>query len=233
MYTAQGNLRQQDLIESSLPMVRKEAQYMRLRLPSHIELDDLIQTGTIGLLDAVKRFDPSLGIPFEAFARQRVRGTMIDEIRRNDWVPRRVRQTAKQITYAIRDLNQRLGRQPEEAEVAEYMDVDLVSYRKMLQTSNCNLLVSFEDLGVAKVDDDANGHFTSPLDALLESCEEQSVAAAISSLSEREQQMLSLYYEQQMNLKEIGAVFGVSESRVCQIHSQAISRVRAALLRDN
>lgn len=217
------------MIEQYLPLVRKEALLIKLRLPANVELDDLIQSGTLGLLDAVKKQESSDNINFEAYARQRIRGSIIDELRKNDWVPRRIREVAKTVQTTIQRLNSKLGRNPEDREVAHELGVSMEEYGQMLLDSNCTLLVSFDELGVEKVDEQSRDQFPSPLNALVTSREQGRVSQAIGSLPEKEKQMLALYYQEDMNLKEIGAVFGVSESRVCQIHSQAISRLRAIL----
>lgn len=229
MYNAKGKLRQSDMIEQHLPLVRKEALMLKLRLPAHVELDDLIQSGTLGLLDAVKRYKPVDGVKFEVFARQRIRGSIFDELRSNDWVPRRVRKAAKEIEAAISSLNLTLGRAPLDSEIANALNLDMSSYGKLLMDSNTSILVSFDDMGLDKVEEVSSGHFSSPLNELMDSSERGRVADAIRALPEREQQTLHLYYKEEMNLKEIGAVFGVSEGRVSQIHSQALSRLRVTL----
>lgn len=229
MYNAKGKIRSSELIEQNLPLVRMVALTIKARLPSHIELDDLVQSGMIGLLDAVKKYQPSQGIKFEIYARQRIHGSIMDELRKNDWTPRRVREISKRIEQAIKALFLKLGRNPEDREVAKALDVPIEEYHHMLLASNSGFLVSFDELGVNKVEQDINGHYSSPLAELIEESEQGRVVDAISGLPEKEQQMLALYYQEEMTLKEIGAVFGVSESRISQIHSQALARLRVSL----
>jgi RNA polymerase sigma factor for flagellar operon FliA len=229
MYNAKGKIRSSDMIEENLPLVRKEAKLIKLRLPSHIELDDLVQSGMLGLLDAVKRYTPADGIKFEAYARQRIRGAIVDELRKSDWAPRRVRDIAKNIEMAIRHLIVKLGRQPEEREIANALGVSMDEYGKMLMETNHCSIMSLDTLGVDTVEEQSVKHYVSPLDELLEGGEKGRVAAAISNLSEKEQQLLALYYQEEMTLKEIGAVFAVSESRICQLHSQILATLRVNL----
>lgn len=229
MYNAKGKIRSSDMIEQNLPLVRKEASSLKLRLPSHIDFDDLVQSGMLGLLDAVKKYEPVQGVKFEVYARQRIRGSMLDELRRNDWAPRRVREDSKKIDQAIRVLGIKLGRKPEEREIAEEIGVSIEAYGQMLLDTNMGSLVSLDDIGNDKAELEILDHHSSPLDILLEGGENSLITDAISDLSEKEQQMLALYYQEEMTLKEIGLVFGVSESRICQIHSQALSRLRVSL----
>jgi RNA polymerase sigma factor for flagellar operon FliA len=229
MYNAKGKIRSSDMIEENLPLVRKEAKLIKLRLPSHIELDDLVQSGMLGLLDAVKRYTPSDGIKFEAYARQRIRGAIVDELRKSDWAPRRVRDIAKNIEATIRHLTIRLGRPPEEREMAQALNVSMDEYGKMLMETNYSSILSLDTMGVDTVEEQSAGHYISPLDELLEGGEKGRVAEAIRNLTEKEQQLLALYYQEEMTLKEIGAVFAVSESRICQLHSQILATLRVNL----
>lgn len=229
MYNAKGKIRSSDMIEENLPLVRKEAKIIKLRLPSHIELDDLIQSGMLGLLDAVKKYTPSEGVKFEVYARQRIRGSIMDELRKSDWAPRRVRDISKTIESAIRNLTIRLGRSPEEREIAHALGVSMDEYGKMLMETNHSSVLSLDVLGIDALDELTVEHHGSPLEALLEGGERGRIASAISDLPEKEQQLLALYYQEEMTLKEIGAVFGVSESRICQLHSQTLANLRVKL----
>ena len=217
------------------PMVKKIASILISRLPASIELDDLIQVGIIGLIDAARQFDPSQGVLFETFANQRVRGAMLDELRREDWMPRQTRRQSKKIEEAITQLEQKHGRSPLESEIAEHMGLSLTAYQEMLAECKGLSLLHFEDFtddegdainGVASVVD----HNTpDPLASLADGDFRQALIGAISALPERDQLVMALYYEQELNLKEIGAVLGVSESRVSQLHSQAIIRLKTKM----
>ncbi|KJZ16567.1 MULTISPECIES: RNA polymerase sigma factor FliA [unclassified Halomonas] len=230
MYTAQGRMEHQSQLEAYLPMVRRQALALQVKLPAGVDLDDLIQAGIVGLLEALGRFDASQGAQFTTFASQRVRGAMLDELRSRDWLPRSVRRQARALDEATRELQQRLGRPPEEHEIAEALDMDLVSYRRLLSDVNNGQLMPFEELLA-----EGNEHRFSdqismaPLAELLDGERREALVAAIAELPEREKLLMALYYQEELNLKEIGAVLGVSESRVCQIHSQAVSRLRARL----
>lgn len=217
------------------PMVKKIAGILISRLPASIELDDLIQVGIIGLIDAARQFDPAQGVQFETFASQRVRGAMLDELRREDWMPRQARRHAKQIEEAIGQLEQRLGRSPIESEIADELDLSLAEYQELLGECKGLSLLHFEDFtddegesvnGLAGIVDHAS---PDPLSMLSDEAFRQSLVGAIGALPERDQLVMALYYDQELNLKEIGAVLGVSESRVSQLHSQAVARLRVKL----
>ncbi|WP_349573380.1 RNA polymerase sigma factor FliA [Azotobacter salinestris] len=229
MYTAQGKIRQRDLLEQYLPLVRRQALNLQARLPASVELDDLIQAGTIGLLDALSRYDAAQGASFATFASQRVRGAMLDELRSRDWVPRSVRRNARALEDTLRHLEQRLGRPAEEREIAAAMGLDLAEYRQLLLDSNGSQLVAIDELGEDEVDAMSAGHYASPFAELAEGRDMERLVKAIEALPEREKLVLGLYYQEDLNLKEIGAVLGVSESRVCQLHSQAVARLRNGL----
>jgi len=217
------------------PMVRKIASILISRLPASVELDDLIQVGIIGLIDAARQFDPSQGVQFETFASQRVRGAMLDELRREDWMPRQTRRHAKQIEEAIAVLEQKHGRSPIESEIAGQLGLSLTEYQELLGECKGLSLLHFEDFtddegestnGVGSIVDHAT---PDPLTSLTDGAFRLSLIGAISDLPERDKLVMALYYEQELNLKEIGAVLGVSESRVSQLHSQAIVRLRAKM----
>ncbi|WP_116474192.1 RNA polymerase sigma factor FliA [Zobellella maritima] len=229
MYTAQGKMSQGILLEQYYPMVRRQALALQVRLPASIELDDLIQAGMVGLLDAFGRFDAGAGASFTTFASQRVRGAMIDELRTRDWLPRSVRRGGRAVDACVHRLEQRLGRPPEEREIAAELGISLRDYQQLLNDTNNGQLLPYEELGEEPFSDDGQGQ-ASPVAALLEGEQRQRLMAAIEALPEREKLLMALYYQEELNLKEIGAVLGVSESRVCQLHSQAVSRLRARLL---
>ena len=230
MYTAQGKIKQTNLLDEYLPLVRRQALSMQVRLPASMELEDLIQAGTIGLLEAVGRFDASQGASFATFASQRIRGAMLDELRSRDWLPRSVRRNARMVDEAVRRLEQQLGRAAEENEIATELGMELEEYRQLLSDTNSGNLLPFEMLleegaepGVEDTSQDT------PLQQFLDGEKRDQLVAAIEALPEREKLLMALYYQEELNLKEIGAVLGVTESRVSQLHSQAVSRLRARL----
>ena len=234
MYTAHGKSDKNQLLKDHAPLVKKLAHQMKAKLPPSVEVDDLIQAGMIGLLDAVNRYEDTHGAQFETYAVQRIRGAMLDELRSSDWMPRSMRQNMRKIEVAMNALQQRLGRPPTETEVAKQLKMTLVEYQELLTDGGGHQLVYYEDFH----DGEGNEHFLDrycsdatgdPLKALMNTGFRQAVIDAILALPEREKILMGLYYEQEMNLKEIGAVMGVSESRVCQLHSQAIARMRANL----
>ncbi|MDT8879154.1 RNA polymerase sigma factor FliA [Halomonas saccharevitans] len=230
MYTAQGKIDQSALLTEYLPMVRRQALALQVRLPASIELDDLIQAGTVGLLEAMGRFNAGQGASFATFANQRIRGAMLDELRSRDWLPRSVRRSARAVDAAVRRLEQELGRAPEETEIAAMLEMPLADYRRLLNDTNSGQLLPFEELmaegGESRLESRA---LEGPFSQLLDQEKRQRLVEAIEELPEREKLLMALYYQEELNLKEIGAVLGVSESRVCQLHSQAVSRLRGRL----
>jgi RNA polymerase sigma factor for flagellar operon FliA len=224
---------QDEQIVKYAPLVKRIAYHMMARLPASVEVDDLIQVGLIGLMDAVGRFDGTQGAQFESYATQRIRGAMLDELREADWLPRHVRQKSRQIESAIHRLEQRNGKSPSEQEISAELGMPIDQYQSMLGDVRCSQLLYYEDFS----DEDSASFLerylvdgsNDPLSVLEDEGFRASLVAAIHSLPERERSMMGMYYEQDMNLKEIGAVLGVSESRVCQLHSQAVARLRAQL----
>lgn len=234
MYTVSGKSDKNQLLEEHAPLVKKLAHQMKAKLPPSVEVDDLIQAGMIGLLDAVSRYEENHGAQFETYAVQRIRGAMLDELRSSDWLPRSIRQNMRKIEVAMNKLQQKLGRAPLEAEIAKELKLSLDEYQEMLNEGSGHQLVYYEDFH----DKDEGEHFldrycideqSDPLKALMNTGFRDAVIRSIEALPEREKILMGLYYEQEMNLKEIGAVMGVSESRVCQLHSQAIARMRSRL----
>ncbi|MCV2359231.1 MULTISPECIES: RNA polymerase sigma factor FliA [Roseateles] len=234
MYTAKGRLDNSSLIRQYSPLVRRLAHQMIAKLPANIEIDDLIQVGLIGLTDALSRFDIGQGVQFETFATQRIRGAMLDELRGGDWMSRGSRRQQREIESAVRKLEQKLGRAPLESEIAIEMGVPLEEYQDLLGKVRGTQLVYLEDMSGDEGDEDfldrhVADHANNPLLKLQDHRMREALVAAIKNLPEREQYMMSMYYEHDMNLKEIAVVLKVTESRVCQLHSQAIARLRVKL----
>ena len=205
------------------------------RLPASVQVDDLVQNGMLGLLDALGRFEEGLGAQFETYAVQRVRGAMLDGLRENDWMPRGIRKEMRRVEATIHKLEHQQGRPPNEGELAIALDMPLLEYQKLLQDARGHQLVYLEDISGGDedyLDRHVTGVSLDPLAMLEESNMRGALAAAIANLPEREKMMMALYYEQDLNLREIGEVMGVTESRVCQLHTQAVARLRCAVMGD-
>jgi RNA polymerase sigma factor for flagellar operon FliA len=235
MYTVKGKAdkKADHLLAEHMPLVKRLAHQMKAKLPPSVEVDDLVQAGMIGLLDAINRYEENHGAQFETYAVLRIRGAMLDELRSNDWMPRSTRQNMRKVEQAMATLQQQLGRPPSESEIAKSLKLTLADYQEMLGDSGGHQLVYYEDFH----DEDGNDSWLDryavddddPLRALLETDFRQAVIDAIDNLPPREKILMGLYYEEELNLKEIGAVMGVSESRVSQLHSQAVGRMRTYL----
>lgn len=228
---ARGDAGIDDTLSRYAPLVRRLALQLMVRLPASVELEDLLQAGMLGLIDALNRYQETQGAQFETYASQRIRGAMLDELRELDWVSRSVRRAGRQIEQAVQRLEQRLSRAPAESEVAAELGVALDEYQRMLQDAHGGQLVYYDDFDGAEDDPFLERisaeHGGDPLAAIMDDELRRAVVRAIESLPEREKLLMSLYYEQGLNLREIGAVLEVSESRVCQLHTQAIARLRA------
>ncbi len=233
-YTRDGTLDRSQDLEQYLPMVRRMAHHMVARLPASVQVDDLIQAGMIGLLDALGRFEEGQGAQFETYATQRIKGAMLDELRRGDWLPRGIRQIQRRIETAMQRLEHRLGRIPTESEMAKEMGLKLEAYQDLLLEARGSQLFYYEDLDADGEGDDyldrhVTEHAEDPESTLGDQRFRQAVIDGIEKLPEREKLVMGLYYEQDMNFKEIAAVLGVTESRICQLHSQSIARLRTKL----
>ena len=228
MYADVDKDQQDQRVVQNLTLVKRIAYHLISRLPSTIQVDDLIQAGMLGLIDASRHYDPSQGASFETYAGIRIRGSMLDEVRHADWSPRSLHRKMRQVTEAIREIENATGRDAKDSEVAEKLGLSLQEYYSIMRDNASSRLFSLnqaeEDgqLIMGKQEKD-------PYDALQKEGFQASLAQCIGELPEREQMVMSLYYNDELNLKEIGLVLDVSESRVCQIHSQALARIRAKL----
>ncbi len=219
------------LLEQHTVLVKRIAYHLLARLPASVIVDDLIQSGMIGLFEAANNFDSSKGASFETFAGIRIRGAMLDEIRRGDWTPRSVHKNSRMVSDAIKQLEAKLGRDVSDIEVAEKLDISLNEYHHILSEVSTGKILGIDDLGVSedalKFDDTYHGD--DPYQSIEHRAFKKGLSECISTLPEREALVLSLYYDEELNLREIGQVLDVSESRVSQIHSQAMHRLKARM----
>jgi RNA polymerase sigma factor for flagellar operon FliA len=229
-----------DLVTRHAPLVKRIAYHLMNRLPPSVQAEDLIQAGMIGLIEASRNYDPSQGASFETYAGIRIRGAMLDEIRRSDWTPRSVHRKARQVADAMREIEHETGRDARDIEVAKTLGISLEEYHQILQDASGSRIFSYEELsevgevvpaegGLGGTNKGKNSLLNGPVDDLEKDNFKAALADAIASLPERERLVIALYYDEELNLREIGQVLGVSESRVCQIHSQAALRLRSRL----
>lgn len=230
MYAAMQAGNTNEMVVQHAPLVKRIAYHLMGRLPDTVQIEDLIQAGMLGLLEAIKHYDASQGASFETYAGIRIRGAMLDELRRADWTPRSVHKKARMVAEAIREVENRLGREAKDSEVASHLGVGLEEYRQILQDSLSCKTFSVEELiqGEDSVIDEIHAD-TQPEEQLIQQNFQQALAKAIAGLPERERLVVALYYDEELNLREIGQVLEVSESRVSQICSQAMLRLRARL----
>jgi len=227
----------EEVIKRYSPMIKYVANRIAMRLPPHIEVDDLISVGVLGLMDAISKYDSSRGAKFKTYAEFRVRGAILDELRAMDWVPRSIRQKASKVDKVVQGLQAKLSRVPEDEEVAKEMGLSLDQFHDTLNETKSIPVFSLEDLGIAK----ESGEQQSLLDCLAGKADadpqtqirlielKEIIAKAIDALPEKERLMVSLYYYEELTMKEIGAVLEITESRVSQIHSKAVYRLRTKL----
>ena len=232
LYNSQGVVNRIDW-QQYIYLVRNEALKLAVRLPTTIQLDDLLQVGYIGLLDTIKRYDASQGYTFTTFAIPRIKGAMLDELRSRDWLPRQTRKKIKDVTNAINELEQNLGVPPNDHQIAAHLHLSLDEYRKVLLDSNYGQICSFDEIQTklgdnvdALIDSDTDNN---PFSSLINDEIRDIIVQQISKLPEKEKMVLALYYQEELNLKEIGKLMGISESRISQLHSQAIKRIQSKI----
>lgn len=214
-------------------IARQEALRLHKRLPASVELDDLIQAASLGFLSAIDSFDPKKGVTLSAYLSQKIRWSLMDELRERDWVPRRVRKDAREMTAMIQQIEQEKGGEATEADIAERMDVTVQELQQMLADTNSSQVYSLDELQEQFADAyervDEEHELLNPLNQAMQDNLIGKIGAHISMIPEREQRILQLYYQQDLNMKEIGLVFGLTETRVSQLHSLAIKRIRARM----
>lgn len=224
---------QEALVKTHAILVNRVARHLLRQIPAVIPLEDLIQVGMMGLLEAYKHYDPTKGASFETYANIRIRGFMLDEIRHNDWIPRSVHRNARMVAIAVKNVENRLGRQALDRETAEELGLDLNEFYELLKDSASSQLQGFDDLGVTEDTLVGElGRLPEPHAKVMHDDLLEMLTGIIHTLPAAERMVLTLYYEQDLNLKEIGDVLGVSESRVCQIHTKATLKVKARILHE-
>lgn len=227
-----------ELVKKNANLVKKIAYQIKSRLPASVELDDLIQAGMIGLMDAVNKYEEHHGAVFETYASQRIKGSILDELRSADYLPRTLRKNMREIESAITLLEQTFKRQPSELEIAAHLKLSVQDYQVLLGECNGHQLVYYEDYNDPEGTGHGGEHFLDkhvrsksddPLKYILSEEFKSRLSESIELLPEREKFIMGMYYEEDMNFKEIGSVLTLSESRVCQLHAQSIARLRASM----
>jgi RNA polymerase sigma factor FliA len=219
------------LVAEHAPLVKRIAYHLSSRMPDSVNKEDLIQAGMVGLLEAIRSYDSSQGASFKTYAGIRIRGSMLDEVRRSDWTPRSVHKKARMVAQTIREIENQTGRDARASEVAKRLNIEIDEYHQILQDSiNCRIF-SIEELAQAGIEalEELGEIEKAPIEKLTQVGFKAALADAIAGLPERERLVISLYYDEELNLREIGEAMGISESRVCQINSQAMLRLRARM----
>lgn len=233
--TTKRDKRDESSILENLSLVRRIAYRLSVQMPKELEVRDLIGAGMIGLVQAARDYDPSHKSSFKTYATIRIRGAILDAVREQDWVPRSVRERYKKYTHAIRELEERLGRPPEDDEIRTALDLSKKSYATFLEKARPLSFLKLEDLPLAGQPAGAEGAVDSAFPAndpraFAEFKEARDLlSVALDSLPDKEQKVIQLYYYEELNLKEIGQVLGIGESRVCQLHTQALMRLKGNL----
>ena len=223
------------LIKEFSSIIRYMAQRLAYRLPPYLDVEDLVHAGVIGLMDAIGKYDASKETKFRTYAEFRVRGAMLDEIRSMDWIPRSVREKIGILQRAFDALAKRLARAPSEEEIAQELKLNRDQYDTLLFQTRATTLLNLEDLGLEDSDERnfleslADGQAEDPLLSLLTQEVRQKLLTAIQELPDKERQVISLYYDEDLTMKEIGMILHITESRVCQLHTQAILRLKTQL----
>jgi RNA polymerase sigma factor for flagellar operon FliA len=220
-----------DQISQYTPLVKRIAYHLMSRLPPSVQQDDLIQAGMIGLLEALRNYDATQGASFQTYARIRIRGAMLDEIRKNDWAPRSVHRKARMVAEVVRNIENRTGRDARDQEIAKGLEMSLEEYHRLLQEASGHRVFSYDEMDIESFGgvESLSVRTQGPLEGLQSADFKRSLADAIAGLPERERLVMTLYYDEELNLREIGSIIGVSESRVCQIHSQAVIRLQSRM----
>lgn len=221
-----------EFIKEYTPLVKRIAHHLMSKLPATIQAEDLVQAGMIGLLEAARNFDETKGASFVTYAGIRIRGSMLDEIRKGDWAPRSVHKNTRRVAKAVKEVENSTKRDPRDIEVAANLGMSLHEYHQIIQDSNTTKIFAFDDVGMTEevLDCPAHNPIASPLDGLQRDDFKAKLAHEIAKLPDREKLVLALYYDEELNLREVGEVLGVSESRISQIHSQAMVRLKARLV---
>jgi RNA polymerase sigma factor for flagellar operon FliA len=220
-----------DLVRDHAELVRRIAHHLAARLPPSVEVEDLIQAGMIGLIEAARQYSGDQGASFETFASFRIRGSMIDELRKGDWTPRSVHRRVREAAEATREIEQRTGRAAASTEVAAVLGIKPEEFHQLLGDAARGQVLSLDEAMDGGAEPTyASEHRERSPETGFEAAEfKERLAEALQALPERERTVMALYYQEEMNLREIGAVLGVTESRVCQIHGQALVRLRARM----
>jgi RNA polymerase sigma factor for flagellar operon FliA len=228
-----GEIPQQELAIKHADLVKRIAYHLVSRMPPNVEVDDLIQSGMMGLLDAAKHYSATKGANFETYAGIRIRGAMLDEVRKSDWTPRSVHRNMREMANVVRKIENDQGKDASPVDIAAGLGVSIDDYHKLVQDAASCRLFSFDQMGSSDDESSPAEHARDekpgPFDHVKDAGFRVAMATAIEGLPEREKLVLSLYYDEDMNMREIGGVLDVSESRVCQIHGQALVRLRARL----
>ncbi|HYG21192.1 MAG TPA: FliA/WhiG family RNA polymerase sigma factor [Verrucomicrobiae bacterium] len=226
------------LVEQYIPLVRTVMGRLAMTLPEHVDHDDLNSAGLIGLLQAMRNFDPTCGTSFETYARLRIRGAMLDELRRMDWVPRTIHEKARRVQEVLNQLEQKLGRAPNEEQMAHALNIPVREYTELLDEIRPAAFVCLDSSASSDGNDSgnlyevvANPHSDNPVDEASRRELKDVVLKRLNQLPEIQRKVLALYYHEDLHLREIAEVFGLTESRICQIHSQAIMSIRAYIQR--